>query len=163
MSTSGFRVNWNGDYPGSDQATNSCEMNKCKSMNDGSCLCKTTVADAVVFTDTVGITKDDVMSQLSVGAFGPLVGGTDLGNGVKVHEAGIVGNMDTVFEVQDKGRTIYLKNMISTVSLEGWEMVPQIYEAENALLVNAPIYNNTSSATGGEYAYTRNMHHAAVG
>ena len=79
------------------------------------------------------------MSQLSVGAHGIPSGSVmnDLGNGVKVHVVGTVGSTDTVFEVEDKGRVLYLKNMISTVSLEGWIMPPQIYEAEGATLANA--------------------------
>jgi uncharacterized protein (DUF1501 family) len=152
-----FRVFWDGDYPGSDPVTNTCEMNNCKPMSDGSCLCKTIVTDNVVYTDTAGLTKDDVMSQLAVGAHGIPSGSVmnDLGNGVKVHVVGTVGSTDTVFEVEDKGRVLYLKNMISTVSLEGWIMPPQIYEAEGATLANAPVYNNTSSATGGEYVYAQ--------
>ena len=80
------------------------------------------------------------MSQLFIGALGPEAGSdsTNLNNGVIVHAAGIIGSTDTVFEVQDKGRTLYLKNLRSTVSLEGWaEMAPQIYEAEAATINNA--------------------------
>jgi hypothetical protein len=80
------------------------------------------------------------MSQLFIGALGPEAGSnsTNLNNGVIVHAAGIVGSPGTVFEVQDKGRTLYLKNLRSTVSLEGWaEMTPQIYEAEAATINNA--------------------------
>mmetsp|Transcript_30659 Transcript_30659/g.64787 ORF Transcript_30659/g.64787 Transcript_30659/m.64787 type:complete len:1099 (+) Transcript_30659:67-3363(+) len=123
---------------------------------DLSCLCKTNVEESVVFTNIVNISKEDVMSQLSMGAPGPQDGSvpTNISNGLTVHMVG--GNVDsnTVFEVQDKGRTLYLKNVLSTVSLEGWAMPPQIYEAEDAIISNAPVMNNSASATGGLYVYT---------
>lgn len=79
------------------------------------------------------------MSQLFIGALGPQAGSntTDLLNGVIVHvtENGV--GTDTVFEVNDKGRIMYFKNILSTVNLEGWAMVPQIYEAEDATISNA--------------------------
>ena len=79
------------------------------------------------------------MSQLFMGALGPQDGSTatTVGDGLTAHILG--GNVggNTVFEVQDKGRTLYLKNMISTVDLEGWTMSPQIHEAEDATISNA--------------------------
>ena len=107
-------------------------------MTDGSCLCKTTVTDSVVFTD-MSVSKEDVMSQLFIGALSPHDGSvaTNLENGVTVHTVGGVVDEVTVFEVRDKGRTMYLKNILSTVSLQGWEMTPRIYEAEDATINNA--------------------------
>ena len=131
-----FRVWWNGDYPGSSE-TNSCEANKCKREDDGSCLCKTSVSESVVYNDLVGLSKEDVMSQLFLGSVVGIPEGstsTDLGNDLKAHVLDGKVDATTVFEVLDKGRTIYLKNILTTVSLEGWEMVPQIYEAEDAVI-----------------------------
>lgn len=151
-----FRVFWEGGtFPG-DGADNTCANNGCKTMSDGSCLCKTNVVDNQVFASTVGVTKESVQSQLFLGTYGPPLGSssTDLGNGVTVHHTGSIG-MDTVFEIEDQGTTLYLKNVLSMVTLEGWEMTPQIYEAEQGTINNAPVSNDTSSATGGEFVYAR--------
>lgn len=104
-----------------------------------SCLCRTIVTDSVVFTDLVLVTKDIVMSNLSIGALGPQDNSqvSDLGSGMKVHRIGGKTDENTVFEVQDKGRTLFLKNVRSTVKIEGWTMTPQIYEAEAAMFSNA--------------------------
>lgn len=79
------------------------------------------------------------MSELSIGAFGPRENSvaTDLGSGLKAHRTGGITDANTVFEVQDKGRTLFLKNLRSTVKIEGWTMTPQIYEAEAATFANA--------------------------
>jgi len=145
-----FRVFWNGDgsYPGSSDS-NTCAANNCKHMDDGNCLCKTTVTKSVVFTGELNaISKEDVMSQLSIGTIGPPEGSTvtDAGDGLTVHTIGDSVDGNTVFEVQDKGRTFYLKNELSTVGLEGWTMPPQIQEAEDATMSNV-ITKSSSSAT----------------
>lgn len=150
-----FKVHWEGSgYPGSSE-TNTCVANGCKHMTSGHCLCKTTVTDSVVFTDTANVSKEDVMGQLFLGTYGPRDGSvsTDLENGVTVHIMGNSVDERTVFEVQAKGQTVYLKNVLSTVSLQGWTAVPQIYEAEQAEIFNAEVRDNTASATGGEYVY----------
>lgn len=139
-----FRVFWDGnDYPGSSE-TNTCEVNGCSTMDSGDCLCKTTVAENVVFNDLVNVSKEDVMAQLFIGAAGAPDGSAsnDLGNGVTAHS--VNGNIDTstVFQVEDKGRTLFLKNVLSTVSLEGWTMPPQVYEADVATVVNAVSLSN---------------------
>mmetsp|Transcript_30664 Transcript_30664/g.64801 ORF Transcript_30664/g.64801 Transcript_30664/m.64801 type:complete len:611 (+) Transcript_30664:516-2348(+) len=151
-----FRVFWNnGSYPG-DSETNTCEDNGCKTRSDGDCLCRTSVSESVMFTDIVNVSKEDVMSQLFLGVLGPQQGSapTNITDDLTVHM--IRGNLDsnTVFEVQDMGRTLYLKNTLSTVRVEGWTMPPQIYEAEDAIS-NAPIITDTSSATGGSYVDAR--------
>lgn len=104
-----------------------------------SCLCRTIVTDSVVFTDLVTVTKDNAMSNLSIGALGPQDNSQvhDLGSGLKVHRIGGKTDENTVFEVQDKGRTLFLKNVRSTVKIEGWTMTHQIYEAEAAMFSNA--------------------------
>ena len=135
-----FRVNWDGgSYPGSSEA-NTCEANHCKTKADGSCLCKTTVSESVVFTEISSVTKEDVISQLFIGSLGVPEGSianTKFGYGVTAHVVGNNVDARTVFEVQDKGRTMYLKNILYSVGLEGWTMVPQIYEAEDAEINNA--------------------------
>ena len=125
-------------------------MNKCRTMTDGSCLCKTTVTDSVVFTD-MSVTKEDVMSQLFIGSLGPSDGSvaTYITDGLTVHTVGGVVDEVTVFEVRDKGRTMYLKNILSMVTLEGWEMTPQIYEAEDAsdIYLHNSTYDSTINGT----------------
>ena len=156
-----FEVYWDeeGNYPGSDE-TNTCSANQCKILSDGNCLCRTTVSEVVVFSDIEGITKADVMSQLKIGAVGPDPNSLAvyLNNDVTVHIVGSVVDETTVFEIQDRGVTIFLKNLVSTVSLFGWEMPPQIYEAESASALNFTSVtsfiserDNVASATGGSY------------
>ena len=152
-----FRVFWanGGDYPGSSDA-NTCEMNNCKTVeSDGSCLCKTNAVESTVFSD-LSVTKEMIMSSLFIGALGPQVGSvpTSIANDVTAHVVGGTVDQQTVFEVQDKSRTLYLKNVESIVHLEGWSVLPQIYEAESAT-TNADVKNTTSSATGGEYVDSR--------
>jgi hypothetical protein len=163
-----FRVFWDGDgkYPGSSE-TNTCEANKCKTVtsNDGSssCVCKTFVTDNVVFSSTNNVSTTNVLSQLFIGAVGPQAGSvpTNLANGLTVHVAGGIIDRETVFEVQDKGRTLFLKNTRSTVTLEGWTMTPQIYEAEDATINNAVVKSNYTtgapnlSPTGKKYVDAR--------
>ena len=112
----------------------------------------------MVFTDA-NVSKENVMSKLFIGALGPQAGSEpiSLGIGFTAHVVGVEGIIDgdTVFEVQDKGRTIYLKNTLSTVSLEGWTLVPQIYEAEAATMSNAQVKNDTISPTGKQYVEAR--------
>jgi hypothetical protein len=97
------------------------------------------------------------MSKLFIGALGPQAGSvpTSLGIGLTAHIAGGIIDGDTVFEVQDKGRTMYLKNTLSTVNLEGWTIVPRIYEAEAATISNAQVKNDTKTATGQKYVGVR--------
>ncbi len=120
-----------------------------------SCLCKTFVTEGVVF-NTTNVSKENVMSQLFIGALGPPADSvpTSLSFGLSVHIVGGNIDADTVFEVQDKGRTLYLKNTRSTVSLVGWTMTPQIYEAENATISNAKVINN-EFATGKNHVEAR--------
>jgi len=114
-----FRVFWNGDgkYPGSSEA-NDCAEYMCETTADGSCLCKTTVAESTVFEDVGSVSKADVMSQLFIGALGPRSGSVPTaGNGFIAHIVGNSVDEYTVFEVVDYGRTYFLKNVRSIVSL----------------------------------------------
>ena len=97
------------------------------------------MTDSVVFTDIMGVTREDVTKHLFLGALGPQDGSTAnaIGDGLVAHIVGGTVDGSTVFEIQEKGRTMYFKNIMSMVNLEGWTMVPQIYEAENATISNA--------------------------
>ena len=107
-------------------------------MDDNSCLCKTKVTDSIVFESIETISKEDVFSDLFIGASGPQEGSVpSTGNGFIAHLVGGVIDEKTVFEVEDKGRTLFLKNVRSTVNLEGWKMNPRIVEAENAIIFNS--------------------------
>ena len=130
-----FRVFWDTGFPG-DSTENSCAVNNCKAMDDGSCLCKTTVTNSAEFTDINSISKDDVLSRLFVGTSGPEAGSAqNNGDEFIAHIVGGVLDENTVFEVEDKGRKFFLKNLRSTVNLEGWEKTPEILEAESATMV----------------------------
>ena len=79
------------------------------------------------------------MSQLFMGALGPQDGSTatTVGDGLTAHTLGCNVGCSTVFKVQDKGRTMYLNNILSIVGLEGWTMSPQTHEAEDATISDA--------------------------
>ena len=81
----------------------------------------------------------DVMSQLFIGALSPQNGSTTItiGDGLTAYILVCHVGGNTVFEVKEKGRTLYLKNILSTVGLEGWTMSPQTHEAEDATIYAA--------------------------
>lgn len=88
-------------------------------LDGGECLCPTAVSTSAVFDRIESITKADVMSQLFLGARGPPDDSVPIvGDGFKVHAASGKIDEDVVFEVEDKGRTLFLKNVRSTVTLE---------------------------------------------
>lgn len=148
-----FKVHWDDEFPGSSPA-NSCADNKCKEHSDGSCVCKTSVSESVAFDSIEGIEKEQVMSQLFLGAFGPAAASVPFsGSGFTAHVVNGQLDASTVFEVQDKGRTFYLKNIVSEVHLHGWETVPTILEAEDAAVLQyATIANSADlSASNGQY------------
>ena len=129
-----FQVQWdgNGDYPGNSD-TNSCAVNKCGTTSDDSCLCNIKVVEDTVFYSIDSISKADVMSQLFIGALEPPRGSIPSnGKGFVAHIVGGSVDKNTVFEVNDdKGRTFFMKNVRSTVSLEGGsDMAQNIFEAE---------------------------------
>ena len=149
-----FKVSWDGDFPGSSPE-NSCAANKCKVHSDGSCVCKTSVSESTVFDSIDNVDKEQVMAQLFLGAIGPeaMHNSTVLQDGLIVHAVDGLIDASTVFEVQDKGRTFFLKNVVSEVHLRGWEAVPTILEAEDAAVrLNATIKDSTAlSASNGRY------------
>jgi hypothetical protein len=89
---------------------------------------------------------------------GPAEGSTILpGDGFIVHVLGTVDG-SSVFEVEDKGRTLFLKNVRSTVSLQGWETLPpQIHEAEDATLFNVTILSSSSASEGSYVDYGEDL------
>ncbi len=150
-----FKVFWDGgNFPG-NSPENSCAANKCKTHSDGSCVCKTSVSESAVFDSNNSIQKAQVMAELFLGAIGPEATSepTQLQDGLIAHV--VNGNIDTstVFEVEDKGRTFFLKNVVSKVNLSGWQAVPTILEAEDAsVLRNATIFDSsTLTASNGQY------------
>lgn len=148
-----FRVQWDGgDHPGS--SPENCAANKCKSLPDDTCVCRTSVSESTVFTSIEVIdNKEQVMNQLFIGALGPEAGSIPTnGAGFTAHVVNGIVDASTVFEVMDKGRTFFLKNILSEVHLSGWEFLPVTIEAEDAdVLQNTTIKNNTSSASQGYY------------
>ena len=148
-----FKVKWNGDFPGSS-LENSCEANKCKARSDGSCVCRTSVSESVVFDSIENVDKDQIMSELFIGATGPEAGSLPaVGNGFTAFVVNGQIDASTVFEVQDKGRTFFLKNIVSEVHLHGWEAVPMIIEAEDAVVLQNTTVKNSAelSASNGQY------------
>ena len=137
-----FKVYWDGDYPGSSDE-NSCSHNNCLTMEeDGSCLCETKIVESIVFSganDVESISKTDVMSKLFIGAMGPSNASVPIvANDITAHLVGGTLDERTVFEVKDKGRTLFLKNVQSIVKLgRGWDNPPILLEAEDASLVRA--------------------------
>ena len=126
-----------GGYPGSN-INNTCAANKCKTLDDGNCLCKTKVIESVVFTYIDNVSKNDVLSQLFIATIGPQADSVQLtGDGFNAHVIGNNFDEHTVFEVVVKGRAMFLKNVRSTVIIEGWERIPEILEAEDAIVSSA--------------------------
>ena len=109
------------------------------SIDSLSCQCKTTVTNDVVFHSGEGLSVSDILSNLTIGSRPPAEGSTIIaGDGFQYHLTGSVVDENTIFEVNTKGRTLYLKNVRSTVHIQGWEsIVPKIYEAESARVYNA--------------------------
>lgn len=150
-----FKVFWEGgDFPGSSPE-NSCAANQCKTQSDGSCVCRTSVSESAAFNDGDYFEKAEVMDKLFLGAIGPEPNSVPVPyeNGLTVHKVNGLIDTSTVFEVQDKGRTFFLKNLESKVTLSGWSFAPIILEAENAMIrLNATIKDSSSlSASNGQY------------
>ena len=132
-----LRVFWDGDgeYPGSD-VTNGCAANHCEELDDGSCLCEIEVVESIVFYDITTVSKEDILSQLFVGARGPP--GGSVATGADAYTAHIVGDTideTTVFEVNHQGMLLYLRNVRSTVSVGVGNA--QIFQAEEATVTDA--------------------------
>ena len=73
-----------------------------------------------MFNNVESISKADIMSQLFIGALGPVSGSVPIaGEGFTAHVVQGSVNERTVFEVIDRGGILFLKNARSTVSLVG--------------------------------------------
>ena len=90
-----------------------------------------------------GLSSDVIIGSLFIGAVGPPEGSaSSIGDGFKYHRVGDIVDENTVFEIESKGRTLFLKNVRSTVHLQGWESItPEIHEAESAAYFNAVSIN----------------------
>jgi uncharacterized protein (DUF1501 family)/uncharacterized protein (DUF1800 family) len=138
-----FKVYWggSGEYPSSvdndNNMNNNCGGGKCRILDDGSCLCQTNVVNEQVFYYGQA-TPSDILSSLSIGAMDPSVYGSEYspesGSGFVAHvQTPGVYDGTTIFEVVDPvGRKRFLKNVRSTVKLQGWEFPRSLYEAEGA-------------------------------
>jgi cullin-associated NEDD8-dissociated protein 1 len=116
-----FRVAWENDhfYP---SPQNSCgNINVCTLRNNGEeCLCDITISEELVFASLPNVSE--VLSQLFIGGFDVSIsdGYTLLESnvGVKVYERlGGGYNIDTLFEVEYFGESLFLKNMRSIVHI----------------------------------------------
>ena len=114
-----FKISWDSeDYP---RPSTSC-ASSCQVVNDA-CLCDVSITESQVFT-SLPATVDDVMSQLHVGAPNPEI----FGNYIQITNTGDVEvwqkensgyNKDTIFAVSHRGKNIFLKNILSTVAING--------------------------------------------
>lgn len=150
-----FKVYWEGDYPKS--SSNDC--GECQTLSDGACLCQTTVVDEEVFSSAANVTVAGILSSLSVGCMDPDI--YDDSTYTSEEEDGFtayiktpgspgVYDVETVFHVTDEnGRTHFLRNVKSTVHLEGWEnsYTPRIFEAEEEA------YNSSDATNRTEYRW----------
>ena len=115
-----FGVFWDADnsYPRASAGCGSCET------RGTTCLCDADVTSEAVFTAGVPVLSD-IMSQLHIGALDPLslegYSQTSSGTGFLVHTKNSILDVDTIFEVLSNsgGPSTFLKNMKSTVSLDG--------------------------------------------
>jgi len=137
-----FRVFWggSGEYPGSS-SSNTCSDYGCRVSLDGhSCYCKAAVEGTPFYSSLDNITREGILSNLFIGTFGPPdanSSSTTQAEGYTAYVANNVVDENTVFLVAKNGRDYYLRNLVSTVTVEGWQdLTPQIYEAEDAVLTN---------------------------
>lgn len=117
-----FKVPWkNGDYP---NTSNSCANNAC-SMVEGQCICSISTNESVVFSSLP--TLDEIQAKLFIGSVDPrrlegysLTSNTDA---VEVWQKDSNGySASSIFGVNYRGKKIFLKNILSTVSLIGSEL-----------------------------------------
>ena len=145
--TNFFHVFWDerNSYPGASEEK-SCSIYKCLPLGDGTCLCRTEIKERAVFDSLLGITADDIMSKLFIGTSGPDAESsrTFMGD-VIAHLVEDRVDERTVFELRNKeDEAIFLRNIVSSVSLAGWLMPPKKLEAEDATLLDTVSGINTS-------------------
>eukprot|EP00957_Ditylum_brightwellii_P098061 7469785-Ditylum_brightwellii.AAC.1 len=118
-----FEVIWNGGtFPNPSNNCGEGIEGKCEVLQEGGCLCQTSVLGEAVF-DSMPAAKDDVLSMLSIGALDPNVHAINEYTKKFSAETGITayyrGNeiydTNTIFELTDDfGRHFFLKNIRST-------------------------------------------------
>lgn len=152
-----LKVYWGADgYP--SKADNNC--GDCQVLSDGACLCQTSVAEEAEFSSAAETTVDGILSSLQVGHMDPAI--FDAGTFIEETEANFTAyvkspgsyDIDTVFKVDDEatGRTLFLRNLKSTVSLQGWTYEPEIFEAETANnMSDVEVKSGYSRWTGSGY------------
>ena len=114
-----FRMNWDSDdYP---RPSNSCADNACSVVGDG-CVCNLSIIESQVFPSLPS--AENILSQLHLGSVEPSILGSYtevFGSGdVEVwHKNGNGYSQDTVFGVTYRGKKTFLKNMRSTIEIQG--------------------------------------------
>ena len=151
-----FKVYWTDGYP--SKAENNC--GDCQVLSDRSCLCQTTVAEEAVFSSDDVVTAADIVSALRVGHVDPasfdtstFIEEVETEFTAYVKTAGSY-DADTIFRVNDEatGRNLFVRNVKSTVSLQGWSYEPDIFEAEDAKsMIDVEIKSGYSRWTGSGY------------
>ena len=155
-----FKVYWGADgYP--SKKNNNC--GDCRVLDDGACLCQTSVTEEAAFSSAAYTTADGILSSLQVGHMDPAI--FDAGTYIEEIESDFTAyikspgspgsyDVDTVFKVDDEatGRTLFLRNLKSTVSLQGWTYEPEIFEAETANnMTDVEVKSDYSRWTGSGY------------
>ena len=116
-----FKVFWNGDFP---SAGNSCGNGACSSLDDGDCLCSTTVAEEAVFSE-MPMSTEDIFSELYIGAYDPSAYDHNTYNiytneDITVYLVNDEYSSNTVFEATDHfGRVRLMKNSREIVNIAG--------------------------------------------
>jgi len=117
-----FKVVWENDsYP---STSNSCGNNICQSIHRG-CLCDVNIVDSQVF-NSMPSSVSDVIAHLQIGSVDPDILGSytqvpNTGNDIAVWHMYGDYDKETVFRVNYRGKDVYLKNMVSTVTIAGSE------------------------------------------
>ena len=120
-----FNVQWeNGEYP---TPANQCQGSTSCEIVGPRCICAVEVEDTSAFT-TIPKSADEILSKLAIGAYHPSsLGYTHYDNAHKgfiMHQRSEdeddILSTETIFEVQTSyGETLFLKNVVSTVTLLG--------------------------------------------
>jgi hypothetical protein len=118
-----FKVFWRNDkYP---TVENNCD-DRCQVLPGNSCLCNTRVIKSFVFTKPPS-SVDELLKKLTIGAVEPDLFGSEFYNqsfdpltGITTYFRGNSFDQKTIFHfVDDKGRSVYLKNSREIVQLYG--------------------------------------------
>lgn len=111
--------------------SNSCGNEACSITSDDACLCSVALSETFAFSSLPS--REDVLS-LKVGAFDPdtfadsditwsVQESSDDVDAYVSSDSGVIGSTSTIFKVVDEyGEIIFLKNMISTITLGNYEI-----------------------------------------